>query len=369
MASKPDILIVSSDDWDDLWYQRQEFASRFARAGHRVFYLNKTLQRRPRLHHFKKRFMTPQRHKTRKNPRPASLRVVTPVWLPPVQCLRRLNRVLIRRTLKPLGVRSPVLIAAVPTWNTIDLIDLVGPSKVVYLNVHNYDDDERILRQLLESEKVLVERADLLFADAAHNARRLARISGGRVVHRAPPGVDYEEFRTAFRGDETDRRRTLYYFGGIGPHLDLSVYGALADRMKVVFVGVVDPAVRNRIPEGIEVRPPVSNSELPDALRDADVLAISYRDSPYIRGVIPAKLFECMATGKPILVSGLPETLAYEDAIYNFDGSQEQAGRIIEGLPQTETPQRLTRRDELAKVADWSGRFKAFADIVLGSGK
>jgi len=361
----PDVLFVSSNDWDHFWYQRQEFATRFARAGHRVFYFNRTLQRWPTLHHFKTRFLGAGRGTRPRNPRPEGLRVVTPLWLPPMRYLRFVNRRLIRRTAAPLGVESPVLIAGVPTYNTLDLIDRVRPVRVVYVNVHNYD-GAVVVSHLRDAERELAQRADLLFADSEVNARRLEGLSGGRVVHRSPPGVDYAAFRRARRGDEAERRRTLYYYGGIGPHLDLELYGALAERLRVVFVGLVDPAVRGRVPANIEVRPPVTHRELPEALREADALGIFYRRSEYIRGVMPAKFFECAATGKPLLLAGVAEAEAWRDAVYVVDGSPDEVLALVEALAETETPERLGRRDALARDADWEARFRRFSGLVLG---
>lgn len=360
----PDILFVASNDWDGFWYQRQEFAVRFANAGHRVFYFNKTLQRWPKFSHFKKRFLKSSLKKTQKNFQPKNLRVVTPIWLPPLNCLRFLNRKLVRRLLNKFDIDSPVVITDVPTYCTLDLIDLVCASKVIYLNVHNYDGCHWILPDVRKAEKLLLQQADFLFADSVYNINRLKRISSGRNVYQSLPGVDYSAFCRAFRGDEVSRSKTLYYFGGIGPHLDFSLYGALADKLTVIFVGVVDPILKTLIPKNILIRPPVKNQELAEVLKDADILTIFYKHSSYIRGVIPAKLFECMATRKPVLVCGLTEMEHYPDIIYNFGGSEEEAIQIIEHLPETETSGRLAKRDEIAKAADWENRFSEFVKII-----
>ena len=180
------------------------------------------------------------------------------------------------------------------------------PALTAYICDHNYDAD-RVMRDVLRAERQLIESADLLFADSCFLQDRLRRISG-REVFACPPGADVAAFEAAFRGDELERRKTVCYFGGIGVHLDLDLYAGLArNGVRVIFLGVVSPEVKDMLPAEIEVRPPVPNAELPGALKDADILMIAYKDSPYIRAVLPAKLFECLATAKPLLVSGWGE--------------------------------------------------------------
>lgn len=361
----PDILFVASNDWDGFWYQRQEIATRFAKAGHRVFYFNKTLQRWPKFSHLKERFPKSSPKKTQKNFQPKNLRLVTPIWLPPLNCFRFINRKLIYRLLTTLNINSPVLITDIPTYSTLDLIDLVCASKVIYLNVHNYDACHWILPDLRKAEKLLLQQADFLFADSVYNINRLKRISSGRNVYQSLPGVDYSAFCQAFRGDEVNRRKTIYYFGGIGPHLDFSLYGALADKLTVIFVGVVNPRVKKLIPKNILIRPPVRNQELAEVLKDADILTIFYKSSSYIRGVIPAKFFECLATRKPVLVSGLVEARPYLDVVYDVDGSTKKTMQVINELPKTETDERKLKRSEIAKAADWENRFSEFVKIIF----
>ena len=358
-----DIVIVANNDWHDLWFQRQQFACGFALRGFKVFYLNRALQRWPTINHFKRRFfLFGKKIIHNKNTIPPNIRVITPFWLPPFEILRPINRKLIQITISSyrLDVQSPWLITYIPSYNTIDLIRIIKPYKVAYINVHNYDEDI-VISDLLKAEKELVKQADLLFGDSNYNMERLSRLSPGKQVFPSLPGVNYNLFRRAFRGDEFRRCKTIYYFGGIGPHLDLSLYGALASTYKVVFVGIVAPGVYNQIPAQIEIRPPVANSALPDVLKEADILTIFYKDSPYIRGVIPAKFFECLATGKPVLVSGLSEAKPYLDVVYDVQGSEQIAREVIKNLSETETEYRLRRQDEIAKEADWTRRFESFA--------
>lgn len=357
-----DIMIIADNDWNGLWYQTQQFACNFASLGSRVFYLNRTLQRLPTIKHFKERFFLKEKYIV-KNKIKKNIYVITALLLPPFKMLKPINRLLIKKVLSSFDISSPLLITYVPTYNTIDIINIIKPSKVVYVNVHNYDSD-RVIKDVIKAERELIKKSDVLFADSYYNMKRLSRLSNNRKIYLSTPGVSYNLFCSSFRGDETIRCKTMYYFGGIGSHLDLSLYNALGEKFKVIFIGVVDPIIRDKISSNIEIRPPIENSKLPKILRDSDILAIFYKNTSYIRGVIPAKFFECLATGKPVLVSGLEEVKPYLDIVYDVDGSVSQALNVIRKLSETETFNRLKKKNKIAREADWSKRFKAFIEHI-----
>ncbi len=63
---------------------------------------------------------------------------------------------------------------------------------------------------------------------------------------------------------------------------------------------------------GICLAPPIPFEEIPSFLSAADVVAVPQRDTPDTRGQVPAKLFDAMALGRPIVstrVSMIPEIL------------------------------------------------------------
>jgi glycosyltransferase involved in cell wall biosynthesis len=63
---------------------------------------------------------------------------------------------------------------------------------------------------------------------------------------------------------------------------------------------------------GLVLVPPVPFAAVPRFLEAADVVAVPQRESPDTRGQVPAKLFDAMALGRPIVstrVSMIPEIL------------------------------------------------------------
>jgi glycosyltransferase involved in cell wall biosynthesis len=241
----------------------------------------------------------------------------------------------------------------------------VGASKICYINTHVYDADPSCPKDLLRAEREIVGKADVLMADSSHNVGRLEGYNPNISVSRAMPGVAVSRFASAFRGDEAEKRNHFLFFGDIGRHLDIDLYNQLAVNHQVTFVGIVDKSIIRDISEKIDVRPPVAPSELPLVLREADILTIFYKPSSYVSGIIPAKFFECLATGKPVFISGLPETNRYKEAIYNIDDGFDKATEYIQNLPELETEKRRNARALAARDADWENRFQQFSKRIF----
>lgn len=363
--TRPTVVIVSNNDWNELWYQRQAFACAFAAAGFKVVFLNKTLTRMPKLRSFIRGNYRDKNRGFLGNPVPEGVTVSTPRWGPPMALLRVLNRILIRRTVKSLMGLETIVIVYSPSYNAIDLIRILRPRTTVYVNVHNYEATQ-VSPDLLRSERELIQRVDFLFADSQYNQKRLESKLGtvGTRVELSPPGVDLGVFEEAYRGDEATAPRTLMYFGGIGKHLDLALYESLCSDYRVIFVGKVAKSLEGQIPSAIEVRSPVPMSRLGEIVAEADVLALFYRPSDYIEAVIPAKLYECLATQKPVLISGLAVPPGHEHVLYDVKGSVAKAFETMERLPVTETDDVISERHRIAGSSSWEQRFRTFATRI-----
>lgn len=364
---RPTVLIESNNDWNDYWYQRQEFATRFARAGCRVIFLNKTFKRWPKFRSLVAgTYRSPQRGFV-SNPIPAGIHVLTPFWLPPLRIFRPMNRRLIRKTFSssPLPP-SPLFITYAPSFNTLDLISLIRPSKTIYVNVHNYD-RAHVISDVLAAENELIGLADYLLADSEFNRQRIMRKQRQpkhKQVFLSPPGVDLTAFSGTFRGNEARSATRLLYYGGIGPHLDVDLYNQLAKCYQVRFIGKVSSGFRSELSEKIEILPPVPMSELGPYIREADILTIFYRENEYTHAVIPAKFFECLASAKPVLISGVKQIGAFSHLVYDVGGSLATAQQAIARLPQEESQQKVSERQAVAAIASWERRFADFSSTI-----
>ena len=108
---------------------------------------------------------------------------------------------------------------------------------------------------------------------------------------------------------------------------------------------------------GIEHVGEVSHAALPGALAGTDAFIIPYRISPLTRGISPAKIFECLATGKPVVASPLPELRGLSEHVYLADGPEEFVS-VLRRLPELETEEKVWARLNLARQNSWEARFR-----------
>lgn len=359
------VIILSNNDWNDFWYQRQQYAVEFAKKGYQVAFVNKTLTKFPNYKSFFRGNYKSSNRGYLKNEIPENIKIITPIWLPPAKYLRPLNRMLIRRTLKGVEYENSILIIYTPTYNSLDFLDIIKPRKSVYINVHNYE-ASKVMGDLLQSECRIINHVDYLFADSLFNSNRIKRklTDKSKQVLLSPPGVNIDRFKLAYRGDEKSTAKSIVFYGGIGQHLDMELYINLSMMYRVVFIGKASPEMMERIPPSIEVRPPIQNAQIGNALREFDIISILYKKNDYVDAVIPAKFFECLATGKPLLVSGMAEIGPYNDIVYEVDGSFHKAIEAIKKLPTTETEEMLKKRLDFAVSASWSKRFQRFLENI-----
>ncbi|SNY96739.1 glycosyltransferase [Halomonas sp. hl-4] len=138
----------------------------------------------------------------------------------------------------------------------------------------------------------------------------------------------------------------------------------LGDRVKfrIIGGGAGADALRERVAamglDNVVVEPPVSREALIGAYQAADVLFLHLNTLPSLNSVLPSKLFEYAATGKPIW-AGLPGYSAcfvqreIENAAVFEPGSVESAVKVLESLTIGITPrQRFVAKWRRDKIMD-----------------
>ena len=378
--NRPPVVILSGIRWDFLWQRHQILATLFARAGYPTVFVETTGLRNPspdpgtlrkvlrRLQANKKRKASGGETPDSKTPdgMPPNLTVYSPLVAPPTWgVFRRVNRRLlvprVARNLRQLtrGV-SPVMIAYPPTRTTLDLLAESKPRLVVYDCSENYEGFPGIPPDVRRTEHELLEKADLVsctsafLLDKVRHTRPDAFLSG--------PGVDYEHFAALQGARSGGPVRTVCFFGHLSEErVDFSVVKGLFERgFEVRLVGGL-----GRVEEGlltlpeVNYRGEVSHADLPAALAGTDAFIIPYRINALTRGISPAKIYECLATGIPVVATPLPELERFGEHVYLAEDAEGLA-EVLRGLPRRETDEKVRARIELARENSWDARF---ADI------
>jgi hypothetical protein len=73
-------------------------------------------------------------------------------------------------------------------------------------------------------------------------------------------------------------------------------------------------------------------------------------------GISPAKIYECLATGIPVVATPLPELERFGEYLYVAKGT-EGFTEVLQRLPQLESGEKVRTRTELARENSWEARF------------
>jgi glycosyltransferase involved in cell wall biosynthesis len=397
MLSGQDFVIISSVEWNFLWQGPQEIAARLARAGNRVLYVENTGVRSPKWEDARRirqrvtRWVGAAARRGVREVEP-NLFVCSPLVMPPFGPPWReaLNRRVLLKTIAQaasrLALRNPVLWTFLPTNTANDIIRLLRTprSLVLYYCVADFAELASDPRRLAQSEKELIEMSDLVFAQGPELAEHCSRVLNGvRIV---PYGVDLELFSirdhaamAAHDGNTQQlsflrelERPIIGYVGGVHRHVDIDLLEAMArarTNWSWVYVGPIQiKAPKLNQLKNVHLFGHRPHRELPNYIAQFDVCTVPYMKSAYTRTVVPTKINEYLAMGKPVIATPLPSVCDFnrehdvmsiaETTLPSFIGAIERA------LASPGDRATADRRRQVAALSDWRMRLEAMSGWI-----
>ena len=375
--ARPPVVILSGIRWDFLWQRHQILATLFARAGYPTVFVETTGLANPRPNRATARkvlrriFRAGGEGRKASDSAPSNLAVYSPLVAPPTwKVFRRLNRAVfvprvardLRRLLKG---ASPMVIAYPPTQTTLDLLSDLKPRLTMYDCSENYEGFPGVPRDITSTEREILGRADLVSCTSAFLLEKVRPTRPDAFL--SGPGADYDRFAVLQESGAPDGRvRTVCFFGHLSEErVDFTILKGLAERgFEVRLVGSL-----GRVDEsffatpGVDYRGEVSHADLPAALAGTDTFVIPYKINALTLGISPAKIYECLATGIPVVATPLPELRRFEGHVYLAEGAEGFA-EVLRRLSRLETGERVRARIELALENSWEARFRAIENEI-----
>ncbi|QYJ15745.1 hypothetical protein Rxycam_01573 [Rubrobacter xylanophilus DSM 9941] len=359
-------MLLAGVRWDFLWQRHQILATLFARAGYPTVFVETTGLRNPRPgpDFLVKAASRLRRAVRRRKPPSCGPAVYPPLVAPPtLRVFRALNRRLLvpraAREILALSGPDPVVVAYPPTQTTLDFLRELRPRLVLYDCSEEYAGIPGVPWDIERTERRLLERADLVSCTSGPLLERVRRVRPDAFL--SGPGVDPDLFEPLSRESPSPsgRVRTVGYFGHLSrERTDFAALRRIAAAgFRVRLVGGLGEVEREFLKTpGIDYRGEVAHRELPEALAGVDALVLPYLVNRLTRGIAPAKLYECLATGLPVVGPPLPVLAGLGGHVYLAESPEEYVA-VLRGLPGLESGERRRARMELARRNTWERRF------------
>lgn len=190
-------------------------------------------------------------------------------------------------------------------------------------------------------------------------------------------GVDDAFLKRDFSNDENKKKPLILYTGNIGSGQGLhEILPVISNELQdVQFKIIGDGSAKNQLIKSylnksmtnVELLSPVSRNELMKEYEEADILFLHLNDNQAFHKVLPSKIFEYAATGKPILagISGYAAEFFKE----HINGAQVfkpcNAVEMKKGLQTLLKGPKIIDRDEFCKGFSRKNIMKKFANDVL----
>lgn len=364
------IVCLSSQDFDDLWTRKQRWMTRLAQHNH-IFWVNLQMHA---VTYFRK-FPQTWRRPLNITPRQADERLwvyTPPITIPGYQMSRAvchvhnvvLNR-LLRHHLRRLGFTRNILWLYTP-YNAYQIGRLYDVRRV-----YECVDDFSAARGLINGDVVrrleaaTLKKADLVIATTDNLADKFRSPSRQPLI--SSNASDYEHFHRAGDGSlpmaEELRDITgpiIGFVGSISYWVDIELIAELARRRRewtFILVGPVRTGIgRLRRLPNVRIIGERPYRELPRYLTRFDVCLNPYKNDGVAEGAGPLKLYEYLATGKPIVSSDMPEARRFH-AVVEIARTPDQFVEKIERALHADDADRCERQCRLARENNWNSRF------------
>lgn len=396
MLSARDIIFISSIEWDFLWQVHQEIAFRFAAAGNRVLYIENTGIRAPafqdagrvanRLKLWSGTFFSHGVREVLPN-----IFVTSPLVAPPFGSglSRFLNRHVflqtVARAARQLKFRDPLLWTYLPTDTAIDLIrSLATPASVIaYYCGADFSQLATNVTSYRRAEDELLRMADFVLATCPKLFDRCKQ--NNSEVHLVPAVVNLDKFHLDSE-DEVDRdsktsdgqgserwpRPVIGYVGGLHRFIDYELLASLAKarpQWSFVFVGAqtADVGELETLPN-VHLLGQRPHSDLAQLIREFDVCTVPYFNAEVTATVVPLKINEYLAMGKPIVSTELPTVCDFNNRHHVLTTAPNETEPFLKAIEKALSlpldAATVSRRREVASLGDSRTVVAAISDLI-----
>lgn len=282
------------------------------------------------------------------------------------------------RTFKESKDRKILLWFQRPEFNS-RYINYIAHWKVLYDCTEDYiellkNEDPVLLKKYKKDDKVITENADAI--TSVSKEYYAVKAKSNPNTHWINNGVDFRSFAEMFaegkEKKESRNRKTVISFIGILNHRhDLDLILELARHYPECIIELVGPKndyVASKVTEKeistIGFIPGIAAKDLPRYLQGVDVCLSLCRYNYLNRTGSSMKIYQYLASGKPIVAYPVSDAEYFRDVIYLADDRQRFIELVSNAMNEPPDDPKIALRKEYARRNDWEGKISEFRDLI-----
>ena len=288
---------------------------------------------------------------------------------------RRLLTAQISTLAKRRGMTEPILWIAIPT--AIEVVSQLNESLVIYHVSDKYDantmdhaTDPAYIRKLHERA---IDAADLILYSSRKLIDEVDRSREKSFL--LEQAVDFDHWASIGKGEVEVAeaiaripRPRIGYFGAIEPWLvdQELIKRALRERpdWNWIFIGNKSRGLEIEALSNVHFLPPVSYNDLPSYAAGFDVCVLPWdTEVPFTSYGSAIKVREYLASGKPVVISPLPEYESMKDVL-RIARSRDQFIELVDDALQERGSDRAAARQSAVKNGTWDARAEWVSDLI-----
>jgi len=386
-------FIFLGDRWDNTWRRRQQFAYRLAKMPevNQVIYVELPLSMTSFL-----RFLIGQadadasirwRRVLKRGliSKIDGIKVVTPISILPIFCynkislfnewlLTRLTKLLLKRKLSRKETRSSFLILWLSHPFGGEFVGRFSESFVCYDCTEKFalyeGWDRKFLEEVRKRDIAIASKADLILTQTKSHCEEKQRINPNTYL--SPNAVDCDLFESNSEKFDFSRygitiKPIIGFVGNMSWRIDYRLLHSLATTHPEWSLVFVSPLSDKSLIKDLKKLPNVyflgsrSYFNIPQLIRAFDVCIIPYKNTGVENS--PIKLFDYLASGKPIVTTRIPGVMDFADVVYIANSEEDFSKKVEQALK--EPPTLAERRLARARENSWDVRVKEVWEMIM----
>lgn len=248
------------------------------------------------------------------------------------------------------------------------LAEFVNYKLLVYRKTDDYQYFKGYPKLLLEKEKELINKADLVFVTAKKMKRDLEK-SSKREIHYLPNGVEDGRFASEASLPQEFKsiaRPRIVYVGTISSWFDKDLLKFCASenpKLNFIIIGPSNIDLSDlKLYNNVHILGGVPYDKVPSYLKNADLGIIPFKVDLLSKSINPVKLYEYLAAGLPVVSSFFEDLEDFQDIIFMAKNKEEFSSFLDKAL-QAKDKEKYQR---VAQENTWEARFRKMLKIIYG---